>query len=378
MIAALAALAVRVAVALLPGSLRDRYREQWNADLRDAAEAGIRTSDVALGSLAFAVTLGRPVSRGAGTLTPVSVERRSRFAAGLALGSALTAISQYASIGAFGGLTGNGVYDFVISFGFALLLAFSVLAPIVAVAIATVTRGVAPRVRLAVLILVIASCAGLVHAVVDGSWTGAYNVYTTPGTLVYPVALALTVTAIWLLWGAFRTPRTRVSPLDAVLPGVVVLAAGAVGLAHAAVVWAGRAPLEFAGPEWGRANWVSLEEQFELTVNGILLGWAIASLLVAILVVVVAHRVGRHVAWVVIAGMCALLIAHAAVLSFLQLGSDSVVPLVRAEVLLLAGRWGLIVVALATVGGVRFTRQREPAVGRIETRSREARPPASA
>lgn len=42
--------------AVLPARLRHRYREQWLADLRDCAEAGIAAGAVTFGALRFTLT----------------------------------------------------------------------------------------------------------------------------------------------------------------------------------------------------------------------------------------------------------------------------------------------------------------------------------
>ncbi|CAL9671368.1 hypothetical protein SUDANB95_07492 [Actinosynnema sp. ALI-1.44] len=50
----LALLVVTCAVALLPRHLRERYREQWRADVLGAAEAGLSPLGVAVGALRVA------------------------------------------------------------------------------------------------------------------------------------------------------------------------------------------------------------------------------------------------------------------------------------------------------------------------------------
>ena len=74
-------LLLRVAVALLPASIRDRYREQWQADARDAAELGLSRSDIASGALIFALSVNR---RAVDPVAPTELARR-RVRSGLAL-----------------------------------------------------------------------------------------------------------------------------------------------------------------------------------------------------------------------------------------------------------------------------------------------------
>jgi hypothetical protein len=93
----LARATVKVAARLLPRDMRDRYREQWLADLRDASEHDIPISQIAIGSLSFAAIVNRPPFPGLRTPTQDGVLRRSRPAVALALSTALLALSQYAN-----------------------------------------------------------------------------------------------------------------------------------------------------------------------------------------------------------------------------------------------------------------------------------------
>jgi hypothetical protein len=77
-----ARIAVATAVTLLPAALRKRYREQWMADLRDAADVGIRRSEIAWGSLAFAATVDRIALESERSQSTVVVEGRERFGFG--------------------------------------------------------------------------------------------------------------------------------------------------------------------------------------------------------------------------------------------------------------------------------------------------------
>ena len=42
---------IRAAARLLPASIRDRYREQWLADARDATEVGLSPASIAFAAL---------------------------------------------------------------------------------------------------------------------------------------------------------------------------------------------------------------------------------------------------------------------------------------------------------------------------------------
>ena len=85
-----------VAVKLLPDARRERYREEWSADLRDAPYAGVSGAQLVAG--AFGVVLRSPRSAEAFGLTPTALAgRRLRWSvawiaasAALALGSLFT------------------------------------------------------------------------------------------------------------------------------------------------------------------------------------------------------------------------------------------------------------------------------------------------
>lgn len=72
-------LGVSFAAATLPGPVRDRYREEWLADLAGAADAGVRPSGVVLGALIFSMTLGRTAPEITGVPLGVTVRRRARW-----------------------------------------------------------------------------------------------------------------------------------------------------------------------------------------------------------------------------------------------------------------------------------------------------------
>lgn len=376
--------AVRAAAALLPRRSRDRYREQWLGELRDAEEVGIRPVQIALGSLAFAVTLDRPLPS-IGRATPAQAASRSRLAAGLALAAAVVGITRSADVVGGGEFTGSPVYDLVVFLASMLLLAFAVVSPVAAVLLVSVTRGTAPRVRIAVWLLVLASLAPLAKAAVDSwlfSYTALLSTFVSAGSAAYPAAVALTVVAAALLWRGMppspRGPSARVRRVVWSAAGSLgVLLAGGAALAHSVLVWAGRAPLDFgrgpavitrSGPSGlvqesisstaaMYEEWLALKLAFEQLVQNIFAVWAVAVVVLAISVAVLAllpRSTAVRSAAVVGATLCVLLIAHAAVLSLLELGTPSALPLVPADALLLLGRWGLVAILLATVGGVRY------------------------
>src|SRR4051812_18762581 len=98
-------LVIRAAARTLPAAIRDRYREQWLADARDATDAGLRPASIALAAVSFAVSYDRPLPwSGRSAASP-------RLAAALALSAAVLGISSFATIDGVGGLTGVTGYD---------------------------------------------------------------------------------------------------------------------------------------------------------------------------------------------------------------------------------------------------------------------------
>lgn len=93
---------VLTAAALLPPHRRERYREQWLADLRDCGECQLTPSAVTLGALRFAITVNpleghtmRPIGplaiamRRAGSTTRQGIVIAVVMAAALLLGIGL-------------------------------------------------------------------------------------------------------------------------------------------------------------------------------------------------------------------------------------------------------------------------------------------------
>ena len=362
---------VKLAVRLLPTPMRDRYREQWGADLRDAEGAGVSRFDVATGALAFAASAERVV-----VTVPGSVEQRARLASALALSTAIVMITQYANIVRFGGLTGNSVYDFVFQFlAPGLLLLYVVVAPLVALVMVT-TRGMATSVRWAVVLLVIASLAPLAQSLIDNRATSINNVYLTVGTAAYLVAVALALVAVGLLARHFRwmdaapgaAPRR---PLAAIVGALALVVVGVLGEWNAQLwlVANRNESLAFQDrlAESGYTNMAQFAADIarsEQASCAALVAWAV---FVALLVALVLGaglsrrvRAGRSVIHS-IAALCFAALAYAGVTSYLKLMSVGGIGAAYSppeEVLIAIAQWTLIAIVLTTVGGVRFTRTR--------------------
>jgi hypothetical protein len=361
--------AVRFAAWTLPKPMRDRYREQWLADLRDADEAGIQPSEIAFGSLAFAVTLNRPFLAGSRTIDPAEVARRSRLATGLALSAAVPALAQYAY--------------FFVSFDYVQWMnyraqgteivdgwlgAYSWLAPIVAVLIVTVSRGIKAPVRIAVWVLGVVSYLGELQPAIgraQGSWSSQWS--GEHDILWYHAALVVVVGMSVLLWRYLGPLRELVDSssrnrrlLASSIGGVLILVGTALVTVHAQAIWAVRRPLPFGSPVsenlemW--LNWMYLKTDFEQLMIVILNWFLIAGAVLACLVIATGllRRASlRIVISMTVFAFFVLMIGYAGMLAFLESLWGVEVATDPIVVLLLIGRAGLVAVVLYAVGGLR-------------------------
>ena len=366
-----ARVAVAAAVTLLPARLRDRYREQWHADLRDAAEAGVRRSEVAWGSLAFAITVNRTAIELERTRAPEVVLGRERLASGLALGAAVVALTHVGTVVGFSWNAGFGAVDFVLAFSAFLLAAYLAVAPIAAATMVAVTRGIRPGVRWAVWLLVLASFAHLSQVLVDGGGA-AGGIYTARGMAAYGIAAVLTVVAIVLLARAFRpaTAIRRKRPLAAAVGAILVFAVAGAGLENLrsllAMQRAARAAfIDDYGPA-AAARLADLNAGLAAAERGSATAvtlWGVVAFAAVFGIALFGFVRGSSRLGAVArpaAAICVLMVAHASVTVFVRLMSVGAFTLYLPvpDVLLIAGRCGLIAVALLTVGGVRFRRAR--------------------
>jgi hypothetical protein len=355
---------VRVAASLLPRRSRDRYREQWLADLRDAPAAGIRASDIAIGSLAFAVSAARPLPSPAGA-SPATVDRRSRLAVGLALAAAVVALTRYADLVSVAGSSGTPTIDSALAAASLALAAFTVGAPVVALTLVTVTRRVPGAVRIAVILLASASIAPLVQTSVDVG--GGYgSIFFSRGALAYPVALGVVVAASFSAARGMRNDRsTRAAEGSGASAffaagGVVVVLAAAWALSALVAIWAARTPQEFGGDPAGRANWETLGAQSEQTVVTVFVGFAVVMLAVGAAIAVVAgsgRATARSSIAATVAGLSLVAVGYAGVAGFLGIMAANTAPTPLVDAVMLLGRWGLVAVSLVAVGGLGRSRQ---------------------
>ncbi len=367
-------LAIRVAARLLPSGIRERYREQWLADARDAPEVGLRPTSIALAALRFAVTYDRPLSVPA-VLTPELVERRARLAAGLALSAALLGLAGFARLGGSGGLSGFDAFDVAIGLTDVLLLSFAIVGSLVAVAIVTRTREIKARVRIAVWVLMVSAGAPIAQIALDSFPVVRGDAYFALGGLAYVPATLAVIVALWLLWTGLSHPEPRARERTWVVGSVAlaVLGVGSLGYAIAAHAWRTRTPISWSWlPGYAttmsadgtvvqqeivptRADyeqWLALKAQFESLVNAAFVAYA-ALTVVTVVALVLLALVARIRPGVLAAAATGMLFVAAAALLW-RLDLNLATPLIAPELLLAVGRLLLVGVVLYSVDHRRY------------------------
>lgn len=88
---------VRLAAALLPTHVRERYREEWLADLDGARELGIPTSSIAVGALLFTATIDRSAPEISGVPLSIAARIHARRGIALILSAGVLALGGYFS-----------------------------------------------------------------------------------------------------------------------------------------------------------------------------------------------------------------------------------------------------------------------------------------
>ena len=348
---------VHIAAASLPRSLRERYLEQWLADVRDASEQGLRPAQVALGSVAFAATVGRPFPERA-ELAPADAARRASIARGLALSAALLGISQYANEGNLNGPGMGAVLDAMQGLATIILTSYAALAVILAFALLIATRGVSARTRWAVVLFAIAATTPIVLLALASSLTdwGAYDQIATTSPLVYLGAVILIVVGVALNLSSGGSAPAPVRSI--ILAGLAVLVGGALALGDAFVRYLNRPPLRFGmgartviNPLY--AQWLQLKVHAESEATTLFVWCAIILMVLAVALIVTARvrRLGPRalVLWTT-ATVATVFIAAAGVFGyFTEFYSPS--TLVEGPALLIFGRVILLLAILAIARG---------------------------
>ena len=334
-------LLIRAAARTLPAAIRDRYREQWLADARDASEAGLSPHSITLAALAFAITYDRPLPA---RRVPTAEQRaqRSRLALGLALSAALLSLSVYPAMSLIG-LTGVAGWDFFAFFATATLAVYGVLAPLTALVLVRGTRR-----RWAVVLLAAATTWPLVFMLGAGH---SDNVYLN-GIWLVAAAASLIIVACALLWRPSGTSRWV--PL---LSALAVWAVTAAGVVYAAVfAWPNRTPIVYSAPTQAYyAEWLRQKSAFEVLVNQTFLWWGIAGLVLGLVVLLMGRRMGERDAGALGAGAVAIsLLGASGVFGLLELGVGGTIPDPLLDPLRLVAQVLLVGVTLVAVGGVRY------------------------
>lgn len=274
---------VLLASALLPRAMRERYREQWLADLRDAPEAGVTRGEIAWGALAFAVAAPRlwPTV----TLDP---QRMPNIAFALAFVGAALGLTYYPGF-EYGHTQSSPIAaaKFVID---AVVLATQVLGSLTAVLLISVARGVGGRERVSVWLLALAATAPLAPAIFG--YGSGESMYLYPSALAYVVAVILMGVAAVLRHPHPTRPRSTPRGIAVATVGMALLAG--VALALATMGWLTRTQPVTGEPVGSPVyeEWLSIKTQFETQVAVLL----IASVIVAAAIVIGVAAVGiRHV-----------------------------------------------------------------------------------
>ena len=370
-------LIIRAAARTLPEGLRDRYREQWLADARDATEAGLSPASIAFAAVTFALAAPRPLDTRQRDVPTLSA--RARLASALALSAAVLAVSQFGAFGSNEGLTANSIYNFVVFMGSVLLLLYLVLAPIVAIVLVSATRGTPARVRIAVWLLAVSvlvgATQGMINSIRSSSPVGSTLLAESALALAIPLGLCAVAAALLIReYSSQPQPRGRLRGILSLGVGIAALGLGLVNVVdlrdrlRAADVEFVRTVLE--GQLDGAALMLARSEQATATYIAV---WAAAGLVGTLAAAWIAYRRPRHAVVSTLALLFALMITHAGVLTYVWLnsfGGPGVHLTVPEAVLLLVGRWGLVAVVLYSVGGVKLSRvgHRHDVEGAVELR----------
>ncbi|GAA1743353.1 hypothetical protein [Microcella frigidaquae] len=288
---------VRLALRMLPpGELRERYAEQWAADLRDADDAGIPRRSIAVGALRFAL-LARAGSIGA---DPLELDRqswrRARWAAAFIGTAALGSTVGFIGIGGLAGV------DDVATEAPALLpvvvapALISLVSAVVGVALLVLAATRRPRIRFGSVLVVLALSVGVLLVAV---WPVQSAIVPSTEPLLYGLGLlALVVGSVtaFIAWEVTPRPRetlalaraprmTRPSSSTIVAGGVVALLA-AVGFgAVEGLVW---------GPLDQTDNALTIEELYAALLPSEVISaiivvavWAVGGVILAVILLAV-------------------------------------------------------------------------------------------
>lgn len=219
---------VRLAARLLPSGVRDRYREEWLADLAGSDEAEVSRGSVVVGAFTTAATIGRTAPEISGLSLDRLFAHRLRIAAAL-LGGAAVLGAGYAVYGGYASASMAGSGFVAVAGALALVLAAGLATVgLVALVRAVIAAVDAHRLGIAGLLVSTALVVGI-------GLVAAPDLLAVAAVLAGPIAL-LTVAALIVMFSTGRgiLPTGRRALLASAF-GMFAAATCAVGILHVAV-----------------------------------------------------------------------------------------------------------------------------------------------
>lgn len=302
---------MRLAARLLPAHVRDRYREEWLADLEGARELGIPASSIAVGALLFSATIDRSAPEISGVPLSVAARIHARRGIALVLSAGVLALGAYVG--------GSRSTDFDASLAGALVaLLTALMIPVLAIVAAV--AGLVELWRAAFFASGLAKvCAALATIGVVSA-----PLAVLAGWFLVPVALVSIVGALIVgivAWAGSSQPAHMATARDVStirsrasgsrpLAGAMAIAAMTVGLFL--VVGLGALDMLVLSPQW-MAPGYSLEEIFAalspadlasgLVMAYIWIGfWALAALVYLAVALASIGRSAPSTHWMLVAG----------------------------------------------------------------------------
>ena len=215
---------IRVAAALLPPYIRDRYREQWLADLRDAPAVGIHSSEIIVGAFVFGATINRAAPEISGMPLETFALRKARWGVAYLASAMILAFSFYTHAGTFfaGFWQATGVLLIVLN-GLSLAIAVGMLVALVLGVAHLVSALVRTRNRLAqVAILLLLVGVGVTTV----GWLGSMNLgLVALGVVLILASGGVAIAVLTSVRFVPSTPRPERSRLRSGLVGTAALLA---------------------------------------------------------------------------------------------------------------------------------------------------------
>lgn len=191
---------IGIAASLLPACSRERYREQWLADLRDAPEVGLRASGVVVGAFLFLATIDRSAPEMSGMPVSNYAVRTARW--GMAFIATSFVLGASAFVYGHGGMFANGVPEGAAGQFWSITFPLGVIAAIACLAI-----GLALLVR-AMVYVPRTMIRGAIASMIAG--VGALVVGCVSGFAVLPIAGGM---SLMLLSGALGMIAATSTPV---------------------------------------------------------------------------------------------------------------------------------------------------------------------